>query len=1185
MGATFVILFVATAISFGQNITGSIVGTVTDSTGAVVQNATVTITDIATSLTRTVLTDSNGDFRFLTVATGHYKIDIAKSGFEGYSRSPIDVVVDQASRVDTSLTIGNSTQQVVVTRQQPIIQTENASLGQVIQGQAVTALPLNGRNVLALVSLVPGVVPQGGALLNLTGQNVFSAGNYAIGGGTANQSSTLVDGAPVNILYGNATILVPDQDVVSEFRVQTNDNTAEYGMYTGGVINIATKSGGNAFHGTAYEYIRNTVLNANDWFANFNKQGKQPFHQNQFGANLGGPIWKNKAFFFADYQGYRQSTGNPYTGTVPTVAELQGDFSAIPGLTIYDPLTTCGYNGNPACVEGQPSRKQFPNNVIPASRIAANPIAGPAISFPNWAKPTSQGDQYSNNNFSTFVGAGGNNSQYNFRGDEQLNEKNRAFERYTLWTSKNIGADYYSNGLLGGDPTSPEQFTGQQIALGNTYVLNPTSLADIRISFTRWNYQRTPGDQGINPTTLGLPSVFGTIAGLDGISQSSLAFPNWNVSGYPSVSTSLISSIDNNFVIAPTFTKIIKEHVLKFGADLRELQDTFFQISHSGGTFSFTNVFTSDDPASPGSTGNALASFLLGDPASGSVQIAPKTAAFLFYQGYYATDTWQATPKTTLTIGLRYEIPGTYTERHNWLDSFNPAEVNSAVQGVSVNGGPVLGAFDLVDTPNHPGRGMRSQSHNLFLPRLGVAYRVNDKTVVRAGAGLFVIPADLQFSEGPYAAAISNVTNNEVTTNNNNETPLNTLANPFPTGFVGAPLRNADYQQTLLGGSPSIVLAHEKNGETYQWNAAVQRQLPLGVALEAAYAGLHGEHLPISYNPNQIPDSYLTRASQDPTCFPTVTSSCFLTAQVSNPFYGKVSQGTLVNKTVAGNNLLRPYPQYGSITNPGHYVGVSNYNALQVKLEKRFSRGGVLLGSYTFSKVLTDAETLTSWLESNPGGLNYQDNNNIKADYSLSSFDSRQRLVVSYVYPLPIGKDAPFLANTPHLVNTAISGWGVNGITTFQKGFPLGITDSVNNIGTYALGGTLRPNVVAGAHKKVGGPIQNKLGGKYSPTGTPYFNTAAFSQPAIFSYGNESRNDNQLRGPGIANYDFALFKDTQITEKVSFQFRAEAFNLFNRVQFGMPNQVFSTTTGNTFGDITSDQNTPRLLQLAGRFNF
>jgi hypothetical protein len=254
-------------------------------------------------------------------------------------------------------------------------------------------------------------------------------------------------------------------------------------------------------------------------------------------------------------------------------------------------------------------------------------------------------------------------------------------------------------------------------------------------------------------------------------------------------------------------------------------------------------------------------------------------------------------------------------------------------------------------------------------------------------------------------------------------------------------------------------------------------------------------------------------------------------------------------------------------------------------LEKRFSRGGVLLGSYTFSKVLTDAETLTSWLESNPGGLNYQDNNNIKADYALSSFDSRQRLVVSYVYPLPIGKDAAFLANTPHLVNTAISGWGVNGITTFQKGFPLGITDSVNNIGTYALGGTLRPNVVAGAQKKVGGPIQNKLGGKYSPTGTPYFNTAAFSQPAIFSYGNESRNDNQLRGPGIANYDFALFKDTQITEKVSFQFRAEAFNLFNRVQFGMPNQVFSTTTGNTFGDITSDQNTPRLLQLAGRFNF
>jgi hypothetical protein len=252
----------------------------------------------------------------------------------------------------------------------------------------VTDLPLNGRNVLSLVSLVPGVVPQGGTSGNLTGQNVFSAGNFAIGGGTANQSSTLIDGAPVNILYGNATILIPDQDFVKEFRVQTSNNTAEYGMYTGGVINIATKNGTNQFHGTVYEFVRNTVLNANDWFANFNKTGKQPFHQNQFGANLGGPLWKNKIFFFADYQGFRQAYGNPYTGTVPTAAELMGDFSAIPGLTIYDPLTTCGYNGNPACVSGQAPRQQFAFNKIPVNRIAMNPTpTGPHPPAPGTLTP------------------------------------------------------------------------------------------------------------------------------------------------------------------------------------------------------------------------------------------------------------------------------------------------------------------------------------------------------------------------------------------------------------------------------------------------------------------------------------------------------------------------------------------------------------------------------------------------------------------------------------------------------------------------------------------------------------------------------------------------------------------------------------------------------------------------------
>ncbi|MEO8737609.1 MAG: hypothetical protein ABI380_13860, partial [Edaphobacter sp.] len=284
------------------------------------------------------------------------------------------------------------------------------------------------------------------------------------------------------------------------------------------------------------------------------------------------------------------------------------------------------------------------------------------------------------------------------------------------------------------------------------------------------------------------------------------------------------------------------------------------------------------------------------------------------------------------------------------------------------------------------------------------------------------------------------------------------------------------------------------------------------------------------------------------------------------------------------NQLLRPYPQYGSVTNTGSYQGFSNYNALQMKVEKRFPKGGVLLGSYTFSKLMANVETLTAWLDAT-GAAGYQNLSDLSTEYSLSSFDSRQRLVASYVYSLPFGRNQRFLANVSGVLDKVVSGYGVNGVTTFQKGYPLAVTMSQNNISTYALTGTTRPNVVAGCAKAVGGAIQKRLGDA-SGNGTitnPYFNTGCFAAPATpFSFGNESRTDNTLRGPGQANFDLALYKDTNITEKVALQLRIESFNLFNRVQFGNPN----TAIGNAqVGQITTQLNQPRLLQVAGRINF
>ncbi|MDX6462989.1 MAG: hypothetical protein QOE55_6686 [Acidobacteriaceae bacterium] len=1168
-------------IAPGQTTTGSIVGTVTDSSGAAVTGANVTLTSTATGEGHSATTDASGNYQFVLLPPGVYKIDMEGAGFKHYTHDQIVVQVDQVFRVNATMEVGAVNQQVVVTSQAPIMQTETASLGQVVAGKAVTNIPLNGRNVLALVALVPGVVPQGSSSGNLTGQNVFAAGNYQIGGGNGNQSSVLIDGSPVNTSYGNTVELVPDQDVIQEFKVQTNNNTAEFGMYTGGVINMATKSGTNSFHGTTYEYFRNTVLNANDFFAKRNNAGKQPFHQNQFGANIGGPIKRDKMFIFGDYQGYRQAQGKIYIYNVPTLPMRTGDFSQT-GTPIYDPLTTCGYNGNPACTAAQlngsqPTRQQFPNNIIPAERFST--VAKNLIAFPYWAAPTVSSQSGPGiNNFSRFGNAGGINDQYTIRGDQTLSSKQSLFERYTWWRSKNHGAEPYNNGLISGDPISPEAFTTQQAVIADTYIFNPTTIADIHLSFLRWNYKRTPGTLGFDETKLGFPGYFSQIAQYNGFSPSttlpsiSMANPTYN-----NVGTGLLFSINNNYVIAPTFTKIIGRHTIKAGADLRRLEMAYFQNNSPGGVFPFDNVFTGKSATSPGSTGNPFASFLLGyvsSSTSQTVQIAPPTIQTIYYQGYYAQDTWQANNKLTFTLGLRYEIPGVYVARHGYADTFNPTEINPIVG--------VPGAFDLVNTPQHPASGVRNENFDNWSPRLGLAYRLNDATVLRLGWGKFVIPSDLQFPEAPLQAGINFLNNLMVQSTNSNQTPANTLDNPYPNGLVGPPHRNPNYQQILLGGNPQALLATEPNGATYQWNFAVQRQLPLGLALEVAYAGLHGANLPISHTINQVPDNTLNQAHQDPTCASGDLKNCFFTKSVANPFYGKISQGVLQNANVPANQLARPFPQYGSISNSGNYVGVSNYNSLQMKLEKRFAAGGTFLGAYTFSKLMTNAEYLTSWLDTTTTA-GFQDIYNLQGDYSLSSFDSRQRLVVSYVYELPIGKGRMFLSNLSGIANAVAAGWGVNGVTTFQDGYPLGFTNATNNIATYAFGPNTRPNIVPGCKKALGGSIFNRLGTADKKAPSNYFNGACFSNNVpLFTYGNESRTDNQLRTPGVANYDFALYKDTPIRENVTFQFRVEAFNLFNRVQFGSPN----TVVGNAqFGNITTDLNTPRLLQMAGRITF
>ena len=756
---------------------------------------------------------------------------------------------------------------------------------------------------------------------------------------------------------------------------------------------------------------------------------------------------------------------------------------------------------------------------------------------------------------------GGDNDQGNARGDFNISDKQRLLMRYTRWKSVNTPVDVYGNGQRNGDPYSPEAFITDHAVVADTYSLNPTTILDVRLGFMRWYYSRIPGNLGIGLSqTFGLPTYFDNIPSLNGVTPST-TIPSINASGYNVIGTGLLYARDNTFVVSPSLIKIMGRHTWKFGAELRRADINYYQNNTTGGTFSFSNLFTSRNALNSGATGNAFASLLLGLASAGNVQTSPFTAGGQHYQAYYANDTWNVTSKLTLNLGVRWEIPGVYTERFDRLVTWDGSLPNPLLSGISVNGKPVLGKFVLVNTPEHPARGLREEKYDLFAPRVGVAYRLSDKTVIRAGGGMYYIPGNLNFPEGPYGNPANYLLHEMNFSIDSSVTPADTMTNPIPAGLFPPPGRDPSYQSALLGGTGRTVTTDIKWGYSGQWNFTVQHQLPKDIAIEAAYAALRGVHLPMENQLNQLDPRYFSMGAS-------------LRDQVPNPFFGLVKTGTLKTATVQRGQLLLPYPQLARAPDPT-YLAVSNYHALQVKAEKRFESGGMLLVSYTFSKITGNAETVTSWLDSYLGGVaavqNFYDLNNESA---LSSYDSRQRLTVSYVVDLPFGQGKRFLPDVRGVAGKLISGWGLNGMSTFQMGFPLGFSATPNVTG-FNTG--LRPNVVPGCEQSISGSAQSRL--------EKWFNTSCFTVPAAYTFGNESRTNPKLRGHGVNNFNFALFKRTAITERFNLEYRAEFFNLFNRVQFGRPNMQASTAANNTFGQVTSQVNDPRLIQMALRLRF
>jgi hypothetical protein len=1152
----FVWLVVA-ASSFGQTFYGSIVGSVTDASSSAVPQANVTLTNLGTAERRVMQADTSGNYQFVNLVPGQYKIEVERTGFRRFVRDPISVEVQSTVRIDVTMQIGDVSQVIEVTSQTPLLQTENASLGQIVDSRKVLEAPLNGRNIFGLVALVPGVVPGGQSGTTPTGTNPFAWGNYQIGGGQSNQSAAYLDGATVNVSYVNLTALVPTQDAIQEFRVQTNNLGPEFGRMAGGAINLTTKTGSNAFHGTLYEFLRNKLLNGNTFFNNRAGVARPAFTQNQYGGNVGGPVKKDKTFFFFSYEGFKLRQGASYTYTVPTDAQRGGDFSNVRNasgalIPIYDTLTTCGRLGNAACGTNASgaeviSRTPFPGNVIPANRI--DPAAKVMTNL--WGRANSPGSAFTNvNNYTNNASVGGNNYQYNSRVDHSFSDKQRAFIRYTYWNNLNLPIDPYKTKTCVDRCT--EAFNTNQGVIADTYTFTPTLIGDFRIAYLRFSYDRTALTQGYDLSQLGWPASL----------NNQVAFrvqPIPLVTGYNGVFTtngtgSTIVDRNDSYSLAPNFTKIAGRHTIKFGAEIRRNTHNYYQQNNPSGSFNFDSNMTTLSPFAP-SGGDGFASFLLGyGNGSGGLTSNAFVAGQQIYRGYYVGDQYQISSRFTLNYGLRFEQMGPWSERFDRMVVLMPDAANPVTAAAGL---PLKGKFGLVNSPDRPSRN-NMDLHNLFAPRLGIAFRLNNKTVIRTGYGIFWIPNDVAFNISPNNDPVNAYTTPWVSTTDGSVTPFNRLSNPFPDGIIQAPGHNPIFQQLFLGQGFSAPLPHDPAGYAQQWNFDVQRELPGGVALDIAYAGSKGSHLP---GPNQqidqLPDEFLKLGAT-------------LQQQVPNPFFGLVKVGALSNPTVARGQLLRPFPQYNgqSITSPMNRSSI--YHSAQVKVEKRFNHGGSVLGAYTWAKLISDTDTLTAWLEPN-GGLAVQNFNNLALERSLANYDVAHRLVVSYILDMPVGKGQPLLSGVSGVPGKIVSGWSLQGTSAFQTGTPLNLTTAVNN--TNSFGGGSRPNST-GKSANLDGSAQSRL--------NRWFDTSAFTAPPPFTFGNLARTLPDTRTHGIANYSLAVVKNTAIKESVRLQFRTEIFNLFNRVQFNSP----GIQLGNPqFGVISGQYNDPRLIQFALRLLF
>jgi hypothetical protein len=1152
-------MLLAPAGAYAQSFLASVSGIVNDPTGAVAPNVKVTATDIARGVPFTATTNQDGIYFINNLIPSTYKVTAEASGFQTYVLDQFPLQAKQDAKLNITLQLGTATQTVEVQSQIQMVDPSNATLGGVVNNKSIVDLPIVNRNILTLMAIEPGVQP---STQNNYSSNFFtSAIRYSFNGGLESTSDFQQDG--ISILNQSdipgimGLTMLPSVDAVDEMRVQTNSYSASYGRSGGGITTMVTKSGTNAFHGTGFEFLRNNDLNANSFFSNRSGAAIAPLHENQFGGSVGGPIIKNRTFFFGSFEHDINNAGAFSLFTVPTAAERMGNFSqdynpAGQLKIISNPFSTAADPNNP----GQFIRSPFPGNVIPASML--DPAGAKAATF--W--PTANLPGLTNNLAETAVSA---NPLYQvtIKVDHNLSANKRAFIRYGYLYNVAGSPNYFRN--LADEGYGPMTVRAHNSVIGYTQTIGAATVLELRAGVNRFSAFRPSNGLGFKITDLGMPANLQTFLEQGDVDE----FPGLAVQGYSTLGNNngpYYASHELDYLFNGNLSRVIGKHTVTIGGEQRDYYLNFLQTNPM--VFNFgADLTQGPNPRTVASTsGDAVASMLLGAPDSGSVTFYAHPSNGNHYWGQFIQDDIKWTRKLTINVGFRLEEETATTERYNRMAAINPYVLNPISNQVA---NPFTGTspWNLYGGYVFPGSGPDSLGRRSIAPieikpspRLGIAYSLNDKTVIRTGYGIFFgVPYDGATREFN-SNAFQTTTNAVTTVGGDGIHPAALLSNPFPSGFLYPP-GSSQGLLTLVGQSLNTAYPPTlKTPYNQQWNFSIQRSLASDMLLQVAYVGNKGTHLPWSSGGgllNQLAPQYSALGNQ-------------LLTTVANPFYGNpnITSGTLAQPTVQYGQLIRPYPEWQTVSLDGEAVGDSEYNALQISFTKRYSRGLSLIGAYTWSKLMSDvADGLWNAGTANVGGA-IRNNYCFRCEHSPSTYDVPSRLTFSFVYELPFGKAQMWGKSWNRFTDTLLGGWQSNGILTAASGQPLLFLTAANN--SYTFGGGQHPNVV-------GNPATNSANSIYQ-----WFNTAAFAQPANFTSGNLSRTYTGVRNDMLRNLDFSLFKNFSLTERFKLQFRAEAFNLTNTAVFSAPG---TTINGVNFGVITGQSNAPRNIQLALKLLF